>query len=63
MTADPPPVLWRPEAGALQDSSLARFSRWITQRHDVEFADHAALHAWSIQNLAEFWAGIAERVF
>jgi acetoacetyl-CoA synthetase len=45
--------LWEPSAR--QDSVLDDFSRFITARTGQDYADYAALHAWSVGNVEEFW--------
>jgi acetoacetyl-CoA synthetase len=36
------------------------FRRFINQRHDLALADYAALHAWSVSAVADFWQAVAD---
>jgi acetoacetyl-CoA synthetase len=50
--------IWRPEPAAAADSAIARFGRFITDRTGAEFAGYLDLWRWSVDHLAEFWAGV-----
>ncbi|MPY93606.1 MAG: acetoacetate--CoA ligase [Acidimicrobiia bacterium] len=49
-------VLWQPDPAAWEATAAGRFAR----RHG--FDDYAALHAWSVAELEEFWAAVASEV-
>ena len=53
-------VLWRPDAARIQASRMDRFRREINQRFNLELADYADLHRWSIEQRPAFWETLAE---
>ncbi|MEE1924972.1 acetoacetate--CoA ligase [Pseudomonas sp. 148P] len=53
-------VLWRPDAARIQASRMDRFRRDINQRFNLELADYADLHRWSVEQRADFWETLAE---
>lgn len=59
---DSPEQLWAPDPSIADRSELARFSRWLNQRHANGFdrLDYASLHQWSIENLGAFWQAATE---
>ncbi|MCC5859166.1 MAG: acetoacetate--CoA ligase [Ectothiorhodospiraceae bacterium] len=52
---DNSPVLWKPGKRELEDSRLAHYLRWLEKQGHGPFADYHALHAWSINDLEQFW--------
>jgi acetoacetyl-CoA synthetase len=52
--------LWVPDAARIADASITAFTRQAEARWGRSFADYAALHAWSIDQPAEFWTSIWE---
>ena len=52
--------LWVPDAARIADTSITAFTRQAEARWGRSFADYAALHAWSIDQPAEFWTSIWE---
>ena len=48
-------ILWQPTKEQIQQAELTRFRQYITERHGIDVGDYTALHAWSIDNLADFW--------
>ena len=52
--------IWTPDPERAQNSGMAQFARWVGDRHGVEFADYAELHAWSVRDLPGFWSSLAE---
>ena len=48
-------ILWRPSAQQVEAAAITRFRRIIEQRYDVELADYAALHRWSVEFRERFW--------
>ena len=49
------PVLWRPERGG-EGTQMMDFMRHVARRDGREpFADYAALHAWSVDDVGRFW--------
>jgi acetoacetyl-CoA synthetase len=57
---DSPEQIWTPDPERAQSSGMAQFARWVSERHGVEFADYAELHAWSVRDLPGFWSSLAE---
>ncbi|MGB8266795.1 MAG: acetoacetate--CoA ligase [Candidatus Velthaea sp.] len=53
-------LLWTPSAEFAHDSHLGQFTRWLEERHDLRFADYAALWTWSVEEPAAFWGAIWE---
>jgi len=53
--------LWTPSPERAAATQLTAFRRAIERRHGVSLPDYPALHAWSIEHRAEFWAAIWER--
>jgi acetoacetyl-CoA synthetase len=45
-------------------SGIAEFTRYVRDRRGVSIpdGDYAALHAWSVRDLAGFWSAVAEFV-
>ncbi|HTF50399.1 MAG TPA: acetyl-coenzyme A synthetase N-terminal domain-containing protein, partial [Pseudonocardia sp.] len=58
--ADSPEQIWTPDPERAQNSGMAQFARWVGERHAVQFADYAELHAWSVRDLPGFWSSLAE---
>ncbi|MGI9326570.1 MAG: acetoacetate--CoA ligase, partial [Pseudomonadales bacterium] len=52
--------LWRPDPGAQTHTHLAHFSAAVEAVHGLQFGDYQALHDWSIDQPAQFWAALAE---
>jgi acetoacetyl-CoA synthetase len=54
--------IWTPEPAAASRSALAQFGRWLREVKgvDVDEADYAGLHAWSVDRLEDFWQAAAE---
>jgi acetoacetyl-CoA synthetase len=47
--------LWTPTHARIANASLTRFRLRVEERFGLHFADYAALHQWSIDNLDDFW--------
>jgi acetoacetyl-CoA synthetase len=56
--SDTPDVLWDPESDSA--GPLAEFTAWVREHRGVEASDYAALHAWSVEDLEDFWSAAAE---
>ncbi|WP_298625900.1 acetoacetate--CoA ligase [uncultured Zoogloea sp.] len=52
--------LWVPDTARIADANITAFTRQAEARWGRSFADYAALHAWSIDQPAEFWTSIWE---
>ena len=57
-----PEVLWWPDPQHAAASGIAEFTRYVRDRRGVSIpdGDYAALHAWSVRDLAGFWSAVAE---
>ena len=53
-----PAILWTPGPAQLQDSALARFQRGVAARHGISEQGYAALWAWSVRHLGDFWGQV-----
>lgn len=53
-------ILWQPSEAFIVDSNLKKFETWLKETRGLRFENYAALWAWSVQNVAEFWACIWE---
>ena len=51
--------LWQPSAERIAASNLVKFAACVRERRGVAVDDYAALHRWSIERPAEFWAELA----
>ena len=51
--------LWQPSAERIAASNLVKFAACVRDRRGVAVDDYAALHRWSIERPAEFWAELA----
>jgi acetoacetyl-CoA synthetase len=47
--------LWTPSPERVAGSELTRFRKAANERFDLRLGDYRALHAWSVENRAEFW--------
>ena len=53
-------MLWQPSPERAADANLTRFAALVRERHGVNVGDYAALHRWSIDDRAAFWAAVWE---
>jgi acetoacetyl-CoA synthetase len=68
METDVPEVLWTPDAATAPSSAIAQFALFVRERRlvqeqrlaDIDELDYPWLHAWSLDDLDEFWAAAAE---
>ncbi|RJL22057.1 acetoacetate--CoA ligase [Bailinhaonella thermotolerans] len=58
-SADPEP-LYSPGPDAREGTQLGRFLDWLAAERGLRFDDWAALHAWSVSDLAGFWSALWE---
>ena len=56
LDAEVPEVLWTPSPDRAAGSAMAEFAR----RNGIDPDDYAALHAWSVADVARFWSAVAE---
>lgn len=50
--------LWQPSAQRINNANITRFTEFVSQRHNAAFTDYFALHEWSVNNIADFWAAV-----
>jgi acetoacetyl-CoA synthetase len=48
-------ILWRPDDSRIAGARVTAFRHRANRDHNLELADHAALHTWSVANSAAFW--------
>jgi len=49
------PILWQPDSGRIAATQMDAFRRLTEERTGRTLTDYAALHAWSIREVREFW--------
>jgi len=59
-TADAPEVLWRPDPSHVADTKIEAFRQWLRDEGRADLDDYASLWDYSVQNVPEFWAGVAD---
>ncbi len=52
--------LWTPSPERIAATRMDAFRRFVNQRHGLALADYPALHAWSINQRADFWQAIVD---
>ncbi|MGH9161135.1 MAG: acetoacetate--CoA ligase [Vicinamibacteraceae bacterium] len=50
-----PAPLWTPSPERIAQAEMTRFRRFVERRHGRSLPSYAALHAWSIEDIARFW--------
>jgi acetoacetyl-CoA synthetase len=55
---DHPAPIWTPDPATAAASELERFRAFVCDRHHRTLASYAELHAWSVENLDEFWLAV-----
>jgi acetoacetyl-CoA synthetase len=53
-------LLWKPSDEQIEKTNMYRFMNFINEKHNQDFSHYAQLHAWSITNIADFWAAFWE---
>ena len=51
-------LLWKPSEEWLRQANVTAFTEWLGRTRDLQFADYAALHRWSVEHLEDFWTAI-----
>ncbi len=51
-------LLWKPSEERITGSNMYRFMTFVNGRHQQQFTDYDGLYAWSISNIADFWADV-----
>ncbi len=54
------PILWTPSPERVENSTMARYMRWLADEKGRNFATYADLWRWSVSDLDGFWASIWE---
>lgn len=64
MSPGAPDVVWTPDPETAAASQIAEFARYLRTERGVDLGaddtDYAALHAWSVADVGEFWAAAAD---
>lgn len=47
--------LWTPTAASIENASITKLSRLISERIGADLSEYADLHQWSVDNIGEFW--------
>jgi acetoacetyl-CoA synthetase len=55
-------LLWTPSEERIKRSNMYRFMQFINDRFNLHLDEYAALYAWSVKNIPEFWASVWEFV-
>ncbi|MFD2467239.1 acetoacetate--CoA ligase [Amycolatopsis silviterrae] len=55
-----PEVLWRPDPNRVADTKIEAFRQWLRERRGVDLADYDDLWHYSVEQVPEFWAAVAE---
>src|SRR5450432_2725608 len=53
-------LLWRPTEAQRQGSRIADYLADLERTRGLRFSDYAALYAWSVAELGDFWSSIAD---
>ncbi|MGQ0464972.1 MAG: acetoacetate--CoA ligase [Sporichthyaceae bacterium] len=53
-------TIWTPSSARIEGSALREYMNWLEAREGRPFADHDALHAWSVEDVDRFWVSIVE---
>ena len=53
-----PAVLWTPPPDVRERTRVGAYLRWLERERGLHFADYAALHQWSVEDLDAFWRSI-----
>ena len=56
----PQKKLWIPTNTFINNSNLQQFEKWLAKEKDLHFDNYEALWQWSIDELEDFWASIAQ---
>ena len=51
-------LLWKPSEERITGSNMYRFMTFVNGRHQQNFTDYDGLYAWSVSNIADFWADV-----
>jgi acetoacetyl-CoA synthetase len=51
-------ILWQPSDEMIRSSNMARFIRFVNNRHGTAFDTYDDLYQWSVTKIAHFWAAL-----
>ncbi len=51
-------LLWNPSQASRDASQLSAFAAFLQSSRGLKFVDYAALHAWSVDSLEDFWEAV-----
>ena len=49
-------ALWKPSTERIEKTNMTRFMKLVNERFGKNFTAYAELYAWSVENIADFWA-------
>ncbi len=58
--SEAPELLWEPSGDRLEQATVTRFERWLADERGRSLDGYDALWRWSVQEIDEFWAALAE---
>ena len=53
-------AIWQPEQARIEATEMTRFMHFINERHGLQLSDYAQLHAFSIDNIGDFWQAVID---
>ena len=48
-------ILWQPNPQQVQQSQMFGFLQAVNKKFSLKLETYSKLHAWSVQNLTDFW--------
>ena len=57
---EPREILWTPDQGWAEATTMAGFIRWLRAERGLAFADYAALWDWSVSEPDGFWRAVVD---
>ena len=52
--------IWTPTPERVAAAGMTRFRTWLKDNRGLEFDDYRSLHAWSVDNMEDFWIAFWE---
>ena len=53
-------IIWEPSAERTDKTVLSQYVKWLEVKKGVKFLEYKELWEWSVHELEEFWASVAE---
>lgn len=47
--------LWKPSEKRISNANMTKYIEFVNKRYDTNFTNYFDLHAWSVDNIPEFW--------